>query len=117
MPVTFAAVRAHSLREDVVAAAAAVRCGADPLGASGAVSVIDAAKAVQLCSVYGLTPGRIPMSPTALVRRPNPRARPRRRPMRSACWRVSTTLSASEFTAMAASLIWPRRLSRCSRTG
>src|SRR3990172_6466443 len=47
---TYAEVRAHSPREDVIAAANAARdVGADLLLAVGGGSVIDATKAVQLC--------------------------------------------------------------------
>src|SRR5262249_39288486 len=52
---TFTEVRAHSPREDVIAAAAAARAaGADLLVAVGGGSVIDATKAVQLCLWLGL---------------------------------------------------------------
>ncbi|TMQ04576.1 MAG: iron-containing alcohol dehydrogenase, partial [Deltaproteobacteria bacterium] len=52
---TFAEVRAHSPREDVVAAAHAARAArADLLVAVGGGSVIDATKAAQLCLWLGL---------------------------------------------------------------
>jgi maleylacetate reductase len=84
---TFAAVRAHSPREDVVAAAAAARAaGADLLVAVGGGSVIDATKAVQLCLWLGLdTPDAMEPyrggAPAELARRIA------LRPTRSAWWR------------------------------
>jgi maleylacetate reductase len=98
---TFAAVRAHSPREDVIAATLAARaCGADLLVGVGGGSAIDAAKAVQVCLWHGLD------SPQAME------------PYRSGSpadialaicppadgirmLAVSTTLSAPEFTGMA----------------
>jgi maleylacetate reductase len=98
---TFSAVRAHSPREDVVAAAAAARAaGADLLVGLGGGSAIDATKAVQVClwhalvSVDDLEPYRSGA--------PADRARPIEPPVDAIRMiAVSTTLSAPEFTAMA----------------
>ena len=98
---TFAEVRAHSPREDVIAAAAAAReAGADLLVAVGGGSVIDATKAVQLCLWLGLdSPDAMEPyrggAPAELARRIEPPADPIRMVA------VSTTLSASEFTSSA----------------
>lgn len=98
---TFAEVRAHSPREDVIAAAAAARAArADLLVAVGGGSVIDASKAVQMCLWLGLdTPEAMEPyrsgAPAELARRIEPPADPIRMVA------VSTTLSASEFTASA----------------
>ena len=98
---TFAAVRAHSPREDVIAAAAAARaCGADLLVGLGGGSAIDAAKAVQLCLWHGLSTPEA-MEPyrsgaAAAVARP---IEPPADALRMLA--VSTTLSAPEFTGMA----------------
>lgn len=95
---TYAEIRAHSPREDVIAAAAAARAaGADLLVAVGGGSVIDATKAVQMCLWLGLdTPESMePYLPNAraeIARRIEPPADPIR------MIAVSTTLSASEFT-------------------
>ena len=98
---SFAEVRAHSPREDVLAVAAAARAvRADLLVAVGGGSVIDAAKAAQLCLWLGLdTPDA--MEPyrggaAAEIARP---IEPPADPIRTVA--VSTTLSASEFTATA----------------
>jgi maleylacetate reductase len=98
---TFAEIRAHSPREDVIAAAAAARAArADLLVAVGGGSVIDATKAAQMCLWLGLdTPEA--MEPyragvAADVARP---IEPPADPIRVVA--VSTTLSASEFTATA----------------
>ncbi len=98
---TFAAVRAHSPREDVIAAAAAARaCGADLLVGVGGGSAIDAAKAVQVCLWHSLTtpaamePYRS-AAPAAVARPIEPPADAIR------MLAVSTTLSAPEFTGMA----------------
>ncbi len=98
---TFAAVRAHSPREDVIAAAEAARAvGADLLVGVGGGSAIDAAKAVQLCLWHDLrTPEA--MEPyragtSAAIARPiDPPAGAIR------MLAVSTTLSAPEFTGLA----------------
>lgn len=98
---TFAAVRAHSPREDVVAAAAAARaCGADLLVGIGGGSAIDAAKAVQLCLWHGLTSPESmePYRTGAAAESARAIAPP---PDAIRMLAVSTTLSASEFTAMA----------------
>ena len=98
---TFAEVRAHSPREDVIAAAAAAReAGADLLVAVGGGSVIDATKAVQLCLWLGLdSPDAMEPyrggAPAEIARRIEPPADPIRMVA------VSTTLSASEFTSSA----------------
>ncbi len=98
---TFAEVRAHSPREDVIAAAAAARAaGADLLVAVGGGSVIDATKAVQLCLWFGLDSADAMEpyrggAPAELARRIEPPADAIRMVA------VSTTLSASEFTSSA----------------
>ena len=98
---SFAEVRAHSPREDVIAAAAAAReARADLLVAVGGGSAIDAAKAVQLCLWLGLSTPEA-MEPyrggaAADVARP---IVPPGDAIRMVA--VSTTLSASEFTATA----------------
>ncbi|MBU2532626.1 MAG: iron-containing alcohol dehydrogenase [Alphaproteobacteria bacterium] len=98
---TFSAISSHSPREDVVAAANAARdAGADLIVAVGGGSVIDATKAVQLClwmNVHSAdemnahssgyersarSPLTLPADPIRMIS-------------------VSTTLSASEFTARA----------------
>lgn len=98
---TFAAVRAHSPREDVIAAANAARDGsADLLVAVGGGSVIDATKAAQLCLWLGLT------SPASMepYRSGAPKDSARKieaPPDGIRMIAISTTLSASEFTASA----------------
>jgi maleylacetate reductase len=98
---SFSEVRAHTPREDVVAIAAAARAArADLLVAVGGGSVIDATKAAQICLWLGLD------SPEAMepyrggalggVAR---QIDPPTDAIRSVA--VSTTLSASEFTATA----------------
>ena len=97
---TCSAIAAHSPREDVIAAAARARtAGADLLIAVGGGSVVDAAKAVQLCLWFELeTPealdsylackeatGKEPALPSDPVRMIS----------------VTTTLSAAEFTSVA----------------
>ena len=97
---TFSAIAAHSPREDVIAAAAHARAArADLLVALGGGSVVDAAKAVQLCLWFELeTPeamglylarkgatGKEPTLPSDPVRMIS----------------VTTTLSAAEFTSVA----------------
>ena len=97
----FAAVSAHSPREDVIAAANAARaCGADLLVGVGGGSAIDAAKAVQVCLWHDLRSAEA-MEPyrsgaEAAVARP---IQPPPGAIRMLA--VSTTLSAPEFTAMA----------------
>jgi maleylacetate reductase len=98
---TWAGVRAHSPREDVVALAAAAReARADLLVGIGGGSVIDATKAAQACLWLGLTePGAMeayrddaqPATARAIVAPADA--------IRMVA--VSTTLSASEFTGMA----------------
>lgn len=97
----FCAVRAHTPREDVIAIAAAARAArAELLVAVGGGSVIDATKAAQICLWLGLdTPEAMEPyrggAPGDVARRIEPPADP----VRSIA--VSTTLSASEFTATA----------------
>jgi maleylacetate reductase len=98
---TFAAVRAHSPREDVIEATQAARaCGADLLVGVGGGSAIDAAKAVQLCLWQGLdTPQAMePYRSGAPADIALPIAPPAGG-IRMVS--VSTTLSAPEFTGMA----------------
>ena len=98
---TFAQVRSHTPREDVIAVAAAARAaGADLLVAVGGGSVIDATKAAQLCLWHQLeSPDALEPyrggAPAELARRIEPPADPIR------MIAVSTTLSASDFTASA----------------
>lgn len=98
---TFAAVRAHSPREDVVAAAAAARAaGADLLVGVGGGSAIDATKAVQVCLWHGLV--AVDDLDPYRSGAPAERARPIEPPADAIRMvAVSTTLSAPEFTAMA----------------
>jgi maleylacetate reductase len=98
---TFAEVRAHSPREDVIAVAAAARAArADLLIAVGGGSVIDATKAALIClwlrldSPEAMEPYRSG-APGDIARRIEPPPDPIR------MIAVSTTLSASEFTASA----------------
>ena len=98
---TFASVRAHSPREDIVAVAkAAGAARADLLVAVGGGSVIDAAKTAQLClwlrleSPESLEPYRSG-APANVARNFSPPANAIR------MIAVSTTLSASEFTSSA----------------
>ena len=95
---TYATIKAHSPREDVVAGAAAARAArADLLVAVGGGSVIDATKAMQLCLWLGLDspeamePYCVGFDRTKTVELPLPP-----NPIRMVA--VSTTLSASEFT-------------------
>ncbi len=98
---TFAAVRAHSPREDVIVAADAARaCGADLLVGIGGGSAIDAAKAVQLCLWHDLR------SPAAMEAYRAGQAADVARAITPPAdgirmLSVSTTLSAPDFTAMA----------------
>lgn len=98
---TFAGMRAHSPREDVIAAAAQARdAQADLLVAVGGGSVIDATKALQLCLWHGLTDVAA-MEP---YRHGSDKSRalaivPPADAIRMVA--VSTTLSASEFTSNA----------------
>ena len=95
---SFASVRAHSPREDVIAAAALAReAKADLLVAVGGGSVIDATKAMQLCLWFGLT------SPEAMEPYRPGQARSKAAAPDGAIRMiaVSTTLSASEFTPIA----------------
>mgnify|MGYP001036911910 CR=1 FL=1 len=98
---TFAAIRGHTPREDVIAAANAARAAnADVLVAVGGGSVIDATKAMQLCLWLGLDSpsalepyrgGAAPEIARKIVPPPDP--------IRMIS--VSTTLSAAEFTSSA----------------
>lgn len=98
---SFVEVRAHSPREDVIAAAAAARAArTDLLVAVGGGSVIDAAKAVQMCLWLGLD------TPEAMEPYRGGAATDIARPIvppvdAIRMVAVSTTLSASEFTAIA----------------
>ena len=94
------AVRAHSPREDVIAAADAARaCGADLLVAVGGGSAIDAAKAVQVCLWMNLrTPAAMePYRAGAAAEVARTIDAPADAIRMLA---VTTTLSASEFTGM-----------------
>jgi maleylacetate reductase len=98
---TFAAIRAHSPREDIIAGAQAARAArADLLIAVGGGSVIDATKIMQLClwlrldSPAALEPYRAGAAPE-IARKLSPPANAIR------MIAVSTTLSASEFTSSA----------------
>lgn len=98
---SFAAVRAHSPRDDVIAAANAARAAsADLLLAVGGGSVIDATKAAQLCLWLGLDtpdamePYRLGVPPEMAEHITLPD-----NPIRMIT--ASTTLSASEFTSQA----------------
>ena len=95
---SFAQIRAHSPREDVVAGARAAReAKADLLVAVGGGSVIDATKAMQLClwlgldSVEAMEPYCLGFERHKTIALPLPPD-----PIRMIS--VSTTLSASEFT-------------------
>jgi maleylacetate reductase len=95
---TYAAVRSHSPREDVVAGAAAARAaGADMIVAVGGGSVIDATKAMLLCLWMGLETAEA-MEPyrSGFDRGYHPAIAPPAGAVRMAS--LSTTLSASEFT-------------------
>ena len=95
---TYASIRSHSPREDVVAGAAQARAAkADLLVAVGGGSVIDATKAMQLClwlaldSVDAMEPYCVGFERHKSIALPLPAD-----PIRMLS--VSTTLSASEFT-------------------
>jgi maleylacetate reductase len=95
---TYAAIRSHSPREDVVAGARAARdVKADLMVAVGGGSVIDATKAMLLCLWHGLDTAEA-MEPyrSGFNRGYNPAIVPPAEPIRMVS--VSTTLSASEFT-------------------
>jgi len=98
---TFAAIGAHSPREDVIAAVNLARVArADLLVAVGGGSVIDATKAMQICLWLGLD------SPEALdpYRNGAPPEAARKIVVPADAIRmvaISTTLSASEFTSQA----------------
>ena len=95
---TCSAIRAHSPRDDVIAAAAAARAAqADLLVAVGGGSVIDATKALQICLWHGLD-GPEAMEPYRSGSAAAARAKADipAEPIRMIA--VSTTLSASEFT-------------------
>lgn len=98
---TFAAVRAHSPREDVlVAARAASDAGADLLVGVGGGSAIDAAKGALVCLWHGIetVAGMEPYRSGAAPEVARPISPP---PDAIRLVAVSTTLSAPEFTAMA----------------
>jgi maleylacetate reductase len=98
---TYAAVRAHSPREDVVAAANAAReAGADLLVAVGGGSAIDATKAVQVCLWLGLeTPASMEPYRGGVPKDVARNIEPPPDPIRMLA--ISTTLSAAEFTSQA----------------
>jgi maleylacetate reductase len=95
---TYAAIKSHSPREDVVAGAAAARAAkADLLVAVGGGSVIDATKAMQLCLWVGLdSPEAMEPYCSGFDRSKVPNISLPANPVRMVS--VSTTLSASEFT-------------------
>jgi maleylacetate reductase len=95
---TFATIRSHSPREDVVAGAVQAReAKADLLVAVGGGSVIDATKAMQLCLWAGLeSPEAMEPYCSGFDRSRIPRLSLPADPIRMVA--VSTTLSASEFT-------------------
>jgi maleylacetate reductase len=95
---TYAAIRSHSPREDVVAGAGAAReAKADLMVAVGGGSVIDATKAMLLCLWLGLdTPEAMEPYRSGFDRGYNPAIVSPADPIRMMS--VSTTLSASEFT-------------------
>ena len=95
---TFAAIRSHSPREDVVAGANAAReAKADLIVAVGGGSVIDATKAMLLCLWQGLdAPEAMEPYRSGFDRGYNHAIVPPADPVRMVS--VSTTLSASEFT-------------------
>jgi maleylacetate reductase len=98
---TFSAIRSHSPREDVIAAANVARAAkADLLVAVGGGSVVDATKAVQICLWLGLD-NAVAMDP---YRNGAPAELAKKIDAPIDAIRmiaVSTTLSASEFTSQA----------------
>ena len=95
---SYAAIGAHSPREDVVAGARAAReARADLLVAVGGGSVIDATKAMLLCLWLGLdTPEAMEPYCSGFERTRSAAVAPPADPIRMLA--VSTTLSAAEFT-------------------
>jgi len=95
---TFAAIRSHSPREDVLAGASAAReAQADLIVAVGGGSVIDATKAMLLCLWHGLdSPDAMEPFRSGFERGYNAAIAAPAEPIRMVS--VSTTLSASEFT-------------------
>ena len=98
---TFTAIRSHSPRQDVIAAAAAARSAkADLLVAVGGGSVIDATKAIQMCLWLGLeSPASMEPSRDGAASDIRRKIEPPPNPIRMVA--ISTTLSASEFTSTA----------------
>jgi len=95
---TYAAIRSHSPREDVVAGARAAReAKADLLVAIGGGSVIDATKGMQLCLWMGLDSSEA-MEPYCLGFERTRHLALEVPPEAIRMIAVSTTLSASEFT-------------------
>ena len=95
---TYATIRSHSPREDVVAGAAQARAGQGrPLVAVGGGSVIDATKAMLLCLWAGLdSPQAMEPYCVGFDRARSSEPRLPADPIRMMA--ISTTLSASEFT-------------------
>ena len=95
---TYATIRSHSPREDVVAGAAQARAAkADLLVAVGGGSVIDATKAMQLCLWAGIdSPEAMEPYCSGFDRTKTPKLSLPADAIRMVA--VSTTLSASEFT-------------------
>lgn len=95
---TYATIKSHSPREDVVAGARAARAAkADLLVAVGGGSVIDATKAMQLCLWLGLdSPEAMEPYCSGFERTKSAALTLPADPIRMVA--VSTTLSASEFT-------------------
>ena len=95
---TFATIRSHSPREDVVAGAVQARAAnADLLVAVGGGSVIDATKVMQLCLWAGVdSPEALEPYCSGFDRSKIPKLALPADPVRMVA--VSTTLSASEFT-------------------